>query len=143
MARYVLDTNLIVSAIIFPESAPGRALQMAQKETILASDATKLELINVIERPRFDRYVDINVLRAVAAEYVRNSEPIIIHFPIRACRDPRDDKFLELAVHGHADPIVTGDQDLLVLNPFQGIAIVTPTDFLAHLTEARGADPLS
>jgi putative PIN family toxin of toxin-antitoxin system len=134
-ARYVLDTNLIISAIIFPESAPGRALRIAQAGTILASDATKLELIAVIERPRFDRYVDISVRRAVAAEYVRNSEPISISFPIRASRDPDDDKFLEVAVHGRADFIVTGDEDLLILNPFQGIAILSPAEFLARETE--------
>jgi predicted nucleic acid-binding protein len=50
--------------------------------------------------------------------------------PIRACRDPRDDKFLEVAVNGRADAIVTGDQDLLVLNPFQGIPILSPAGYL-------------
>jgi predicted nucleic acid-binding protein len=49
---------------------------------------------------------------------------------IRACRDPRDDKFLEVAVHGRADLILTGDSDLLALHPFQGIAILTPAAFL-------------
>jgi predicted nucleic acid-binding protein len=54
---------------------------------------------------------------------------------IRACRDPKDDKFLELAVHGRADLIVTGDQDLHTLNPFRGIAILTPNAFLGLDTE--------
>ena len=49
---------------------------------------------------------------------------------IRACRDPRDDKFLEVAVHGRADLIVTGDEDLLALNPFRGIAILAPAAYL-------------
>ena len=49
---------------------------------------------------------------------------------IRACRDPKDDKFLEVAVHGSADVIVTGDSDLLDLHPFRGIAILTPADYL-------------
>ena len=49
---------------------------------------------------------------------------------IRACRNPRDDKFLELAVHGLADAIVTGDRNLLELNPFRGIAILTPAEYL-------------
>lgn len=47
------------------------------------------------------------------------------------CRDPKDDKFLELAVNGNADYIVTGDRDLLVLNPFQNIAILSVSEFLA------------
>jgi putative PIN family toxin of toxin-antitoxin system len=46
--------------------------------------------------------------------------------PIRASRDPKDDKFLEAAVNGRADVLVTGDKDLLDLNPFRGVAIVTP-----------------
>lgn len=49
---------------------------------------------------------------------------------IRACRDPKDDKFLELAIDGRADAIVTGDQDLLVLHPFRGIAVLTPAEYL-------------
>jgi putative PIN family toxin of toxin-antitoxin system len=53
-----------------------------------------------------------------------------IPFLIRACRDPRDDKFLEVAVHGRADVIVTGDTELLALHPFRGFAILTPTDYL-------------
>ncbi len=49
---------------------------------------------------------------------------------IRACRDPKDDKFLEVAVHGRADAIVTGDEDLLVLHPLRGIAILTPREYV-------------
>jgi len=48
-----------------------------------------------------------------------------------ACRDPKDNKFLELAVAGEATHIVTGDSDLLVLNPFRDIAVLTPSEFLA------------
>jgi predicted nucleic acid-binding protein len=55
---------------------------------------------------------------------------VTILSPVRACRDPRDDKFLEVAVHGRADAIVTGDRDLLDLNPFRGIAILTPAEYL-------------
>jgi putative PIN family toxin of toxin-antitoxin system len=58
------------------------------------------------------------------------AELVPIPTPIRACRDPRDDKFLEVAVHGRADAIVTGDADLLALNPFRGIAILTPSGYL-------------
>jgi predicted nucleic acid-binding protein len=60
----------------------------------------------------------------VAAELVPIAERIA------ACRDPTDDKFLELAVNGHADLIVTGDRDLLALNPFRQIPIMTPADFV-------------
>ena len=58
-------------------------------------------------------------------------EPVVITVPVQACRDPEDDKILELALNGRADYIVTGDDDLLVMNPFRGIAILTPAQFLA------------
>jgi len=128
--RYVLDTNVVISGILFPDSVPSRALRRAQTGEILASDSTKLELITTLDRPRFDRYLEASVRRALASEYVGKCEPVAIGFPIRACRDPRDDKFLEVAVHGRADVIITGDQDLLALHPFKGIAIITPAALL-------------
>ena len=59
-----------------------------------------------------------------AAELVEITERIA------ACRDPKDDKFLELAVNGHADVLITGDADLLALNPFRRVPIITPADFV-------------
>ena len=57
-------------------------------------------------------------------------ELVAITEQIVACRDPTDDKFLELAINGHADLIVSGDADLLALDPFRGIAIITPAAFV-------------
>ncbi len=57
------------------------------------------------------------------------AEPLMISERVAACRDPTDDKFLELAVNGYADLIVSGDADLLALNPFRGIAIITPAAY--------------
>jgi uncharacterized protein len=65
--------------------------------------------------------------------------PIIEVVPVvqivTACRDPRDDKFLEAAVNGRAGVIVTGDKDLLVLHPFAGIAVLTPAGYLERVHE--------
>jgi len=58
------------------------------------------------------------------------AEPVMITERIVACRDPTDDKFLELAVSGNADLILSGDKDLLTLHPFRGIPIVTPAAFV-------------
>ena len=55
--------------------------------------------------------------------------------------DPKDDKFLELAVNGHADLIISGDADLLALNPFRGIPIVTPADFVQGWRDRIPAAP--
>jgi predicted nucleic acid-binding protein len=61
---------------------------------------------------------------------IARAELVEIKERIAACRDPTDDKFLELAVNGRADLIVSGDADLLALNPFRGIPIITPAMFV-------------
>jgi predicted nucleic acid-binding protein len=67
--------------------------------------------------------------------FIRTVLEIEVVDSIQACRDPKDDKFLELAVNGHANALVTGDADLLVLNPFREIPILTPSQFLSTLAE--------
>jgi putative PIN family toxin of toxin-antitoxin system len=128
--RLVLDTNVVVSGMLFPGAAPGRALLKAQTRHVLASEATLLELVEVMSRARFDRYVESNVRKQLVSAYISGCETVQITSFIRACRDARDDKFLEVAVDGRADLIVTGDLDLLARNPFRGIAILTPSDYL-------------
>jgi putative PIN family toxin of toxin-antitoxin system len=94
------------------------------------SDAVAAELRNVLRRTHFDRYTT----RARREEFLRSlilrAEPVEITETVRACRDPEDDKILELAINGDADYIVTGDSDLLVMNPFRGIAVIQPAEFL-------------
>ena len=129
--RIVVDTNVVLSGLLFPRSELNRALQKAQVSVMLASEATKLEVVEVFSRPKFDRYVDLEIRRQLVAEYIRACENIHILSSIHACRDAKDNKFLELAVDGHADLILTGDPNLLALHPFRGIAILTPAEFLA------------
>ena len=130
MQRIVLDTNILVSGFLFSGSIPNRSILKAQQSQILASDATLMEFAEVMNRPRFDRYLEPILRRKLVAEYMNACKKVVISIPIRACRDPRDDKFLEVAVHGRADAIVTGDADLLALHPFRGIAILTPAAYL-------------
>jgi putative PIN family toxin of toxin-antitoxin system len=61
-------------------------------------------------------------------------EPVFPSEKVAVCRDPKDNPVLECAWAGHADAIVTGDQDLLSLNPFRGIPILTPRQFLDNLS---------
>lgn len=128
--RVVIDTNAVLSGLLFPGSTPSRALLKAQSATILASDETLLELVEVMGRARFDRYVERSIRQQLVAEYANSIEKVQVTSPIRACRDPRDDKFLEVAVHGRADLIVTGDADLLALRPFHGIDLLTPAAYI-------------
>ncbi len=128
--RLVMDTNVVLSGLLFPGSIPYRALNKAQGSVVLASDAMQQELAEVMDRSRFDRYVEREIRRRLVAEYLKAIVTVDISFPVRVCRDPRDDKFLEVAIQGRADAIITGDRDLLDLHPFRGIAILTPAKYL-------------
>jgi putative PIN family toxin of toxin-antitoxin system len=129
--RIVIDTNVYVSRLIREQSIPGRAVGRAWNEAVtLVSAATLEELRVVLRRRKFARYIQPGAVEPYLAQIWNAAENIVNPPPIRACRDPRDDKFLEVAVHGRADLILSGDTDLLTLHPFQGIAILSPADYL-------------
>jgi uncharacterized protein len=129
--RCVLDTNVLVSALLVPGSKPRQALDRAFSEgKVLLSFATLAELYDVLTRKQFRRYIDEEDARSFVAALARESEWIDVNVQVNACRDPKDNKFLELAVSGQATQLITGDADLLVLDPFQGIRILPPQEFL-------------
>jgi uncharacterized protein len=128
--RIVIDTGVFISAAIKAQTVPNIAVyRAAQRGVLLKSDATEAELIDVIDRPHLARLI-APAARGRLLELMAMAELVPITERIAACRDPKDDKFLELAVEGKADLIVTGDADLLVLNPFRGIPIVLPATFV-------------
>jgi putative PIN family toxin of toxin-antitoxin system len=90
------------------------------------------ELQQVLGRARFDKYMTEDDRLLFLEVLTRDVLPVEIIEAVVDCRDPKDNKFLEVAVNGHADCIVSGDGDLLVLNPFRGIVIVMPNDFLSR-----------
>jgi putative PIN family toxin of toxin-antitoxin system len=129
--RIVIDTNVYVSRFLKPLAVPGLAVVKALREgKTLVSTATWMELYEVLHRPKFARFIRPSLLEPYLTDVWRTAERVAIPTPIRACRDPKDDKFLEVAVHGSADAIVTGDRDLLDLHPFRGIAILTPREYV-------------
>ncbi|WP_408733653.1 putative toxin-antitoxin system toxin component, PIN family [Mucilaginibacter sp.] len=94
------------------------------------SDETFNEFCDVFVRPKFDRFLPLNKRIIVIEDLKALTEIAPVANKIKACRDPKDDKFLELAVSSGAACIITGDKDLLVLNPFEGIPILTAAEFL-------------
>lgn len=130
-SRYVLDANVIVSALLLPGSVPRQAFDEAMRDRrILLSPDVILELDGVLRRPRLDRYLGEEDRLRFLVLLIRDAEVIEATQPVRASRDPKDDKYLELAVAGNATCLVTGDADLLTLNPFRGIPVLTPREFL-------------
>jgi putative PIN family toxin of toxin-antitoxin system len=131
--RAVLDTNVVVSAALLPHSGPRQAFdRVLEHGTILISSATVAELNDVLRRPRFDKYLQEEERMEFLATLVREAELVDVTAVVTDCRDPKDNKFLELAVSGKATHVISGDDDLLVLHPFRGIPILTPHDFVAQ-----------
>jgi putative PIN family toxin of toxin-antitoxin system len=130
--RFVIDTNVMVRAVLIGTSLASEAFQKArQRGEILLSLTVAAELNDVLGREKFDRYITRDDRERFLAALVQTAKFIEVTEQIVACRDPDDDKFLELAVSGNATCIVTADDDLLVLNPFRGIPILSIEQFLA------------
>jgi uncharacterized protein len=129
--RIVADTNALISRLLLPGSTPARAVHRAVDEgALLFSKGTLEELTGVLNRPKFDRYVSIEDRRQFLRLLGGVSEVVAVKAPITICRDPRDNKFLETAFDGNASIIITGDRDLLILDPFREIRILSPAGFL-------------
>jgi putative PIN family toxin of toxin-antitoxin system len=128
--RLVVDTNVFVSAALKENSLPFLVARwIDQHDGLLKSAATEQQLLDVLRRP-YIAAATIPSLREGLARMLAAAELVPITERIAACRDPTDDKFLELAVNGRADLIVSGDGDLLALIPFRDIPIVTPAMFV-------------
>lgn len=129
--RFVIDTNTLVSHMLMPESIPAKAVSYSlENGKILISDDTLMEIGEVLSREKFDRYVSIEDRQEFIRLLARISENVEIIRRVKACRDPKDDKFFELAVNGDADTIITGDKNLLGLNPFENIRMIKPADVI-------------
>lgn len=129
---FVFDTNCLVSASILPNSLVRYAFDKAVKLGSIASSGDVFEeYTEVLFRKKFDKYfVSIDerlfIINLIVTK-LRNFSPAEI---IKECRDPKDNKFLELAVSATASCIISGDKDLLVLHPFRGIPILNAVDFI-------------
>ena len=139
MIRAVIDTSILIRSVLKPKGSTGPILEQLKAGSFrfLYSEPLLEELADVLSRPRFrDKYgfsaADVaNILTLLVFE----GEEVFPSAPVEACRDPKDNKVLEAALAGHADLIVTGDKDLLVLNPFEEIQILGPAAFLDKLTQ--------
>ncbi len=134
-ARWVLDTNVVLSALLFPSGRLTWLRDAWRSGTVvpLASRETTTELIRVLHYPRFE--LTPREREDLLGDYLPHCESVTVSEPVTVpqCRDPRDRPFLELAVAGQADALVTGDKDLLALAAALRIPIVTPTAALATL----------
>jgi putative PIN family toxin of toxin-antitoxin system len=139
MQRVVVDTNIRISSIL-RTGVPGLVLQLLQPPNF----------IPLLSEPLLGEFHRILLRKTSASEgeivevvqrAMRTAEIITPSIVINVCRDPDDNRILECALSGHADIIITGDKDLLILHPFQNIKILTPRQFLDILPAALAPPP--
>ena len=133
--RIVFDTNTLVSGYLFPLSTPGQAVEFGlNSHRILMSMEIVKELADVLRREKFDRFLSLGRRDELIAKSILQSEFVATTAIVADCRDPADNKYLELAIDGHTSAIVSGDADLLTLHPFRGIPILSARDYLSRYT---------
>ena len=131
-ARWVIDTNVLVSAMLFEGSIPGQAtFHVLDKARLLSSADSLGETIEVVTRKKFDKYVTSDERAVFLSKLIRSVVLVEPSEKIEVCRDSKDNRYLEVAVEGRSSGIITGDEDLLVLHPFRGISIITPAQYLS------------
>src|SRR5262245_5553859 len=131
--RFVIDSNVLISGLLVTTSTPARALdRVVTTAQLIATTATLRELMTKLASSKFDRYVSRERRDALLLRLAPLIEIIEVVQRVQACRDPRDDQFLEAAVNGRADVLVTGDKDLRALHPFRGIDILTPAAYISR-----------
>lgn len=129
--RLVVDTNVLISRLLLPGGAAGRAVDRAlETGVLLGSIDTMEELARVLGRSKFDRYVSVEERQHFLRLLGGIVKLVSVTHRVAVCRDPADDKFLHVALNGEAHVIVTGDRDLLALHPFHGMDILSPAEFL-------------
>ena len=130
---FVFDTNSLISAALISTSTNRKALEKAiSLGSIAIAPNTLDELLDVIFRQKLDKYFPDNNERLALVNIIEaNAVLFSPEISINECRDKKDNKFLELAITANARCIISGDNDLLVMNPFRNIPILNAVDFLS------------
>jgi len=130
----VCDTNVLISAFLLSNSTPDRVISWIRKNGIFFfSEATFDEFKEVLHRPKLQKYLVSQDLQEILTLFRNESQFININQEVQLCRDPKDDKFLTVALEGKADYLISGDQDLLVLKKIGHTPIITPQLFLSKI----------
>jgi putative PIN family toxin of toxin-antitoxin system len=133
--KVVLDTNVVISGILFSGGSPGKIIDLwiDNRFKVLLSQALIEECLEVISRPKFKRLgspverqdILIKLIELGSTIFVSPKEPIQV-----IKEDPDDNRILECAAEGGAQYIISGDNHLLMIKEYRKILIVTPSEFL-------------
>jgi len=131
----VLDTSTLISAFLFKNSPPYKALKKSEENfVIVQSEYTTAELLEVVYRKKFDKYLTNEERVKYLSDFLSTTQKIYpIHSVENSCKDPKDIPFLELAHTAKEKFIISSDKDLLELNPFNNIKIMKPSEFIENI----------
>ena len=131
--EWVIDTNVLISAALSARGAPARLVQLVLERGVLVfSQPTFDELKTRLYRPKFDRYISLELREAVLHDLSAAARWVEIGEPGRYCRDRSDDMFIETALVARAGILVSGDQDVLDAPAIAGLRILNPQQALAE-----------
>ena len=137
MMRAVVDTNILIRSLIKPQGTVGPIIPRLRDGdyTLVYSAPLVDELAAKLSLPRIQvkYHIRLEEIEALVALIVLQGEKVIPTRKVKVCRDPKDDMFIEAALAGEAQVVVTGDDDLLTLKEFETVRFVTPRAFLAAL----------
>lgn len=132
--KIVVDTNIFISAFLGSKNAKLLLKEIINDEFILImSNEQLVEVKEVLSRPKFQKYITPGEIDELITLLSMKVIMPAIYDKIKDCRDVKDNMILEEAVYGNAQYIITGDEDLLVLNPYRWIKIVNLRDFLTEI----------
>ena len=132
--EWVIDTNVLISAALTARGAPAQLVQLVlERGALVFSQPTFNELKTRLYRPKFDRYISLELREAVLHDLSAAARWVEIGEPGRYCRDRSDDMFIETTLAARAGVLVSGDQDLLDAPAIAGLRILTPQQALAEL----------
>lgn len=131
MPNVVFDASSMVGALLKANSIPERALLLARSnDMIWLSPSVESEIREVFARPKFRKYLSGDRAERILDLLLVAAQSTVPIEAVSDCRDPRDNKYLELALAAGADTIVSSDDDLLVLDPWRGIRIISPAEYV-------------
>ena len=136
--RVVVDTNTLISGVLLSDSVPGQVVRKTIAENVmLMSEQSLYELADLLSRKKFDRYLSVMDREEFVWLVLRVAEMVPIVTAVHECRDESDNRILEVAINGCAALIVSGDQDLLTLNPLRSIPVLKPGEYVQETHDAN------
>ncbi|WP_416440564.1 putative toxin-antitoxin system toxin component, PIN family [Leeuwenhoekiella sp. A16] len=130
--RVILDTNLWISFLISNNFKAIDKLVKTGEITLIFSNELLEEFIDVVKRPKFKKFFSQKDIKALLELFDEYAELIEVSSDLDLCRDKKDNFLLNLSVDGTADFLITGDNDLLVINEIRNTKIITYSEFIEN-----------